>query len=176
MSTSQSGFLLGIGSNIEPYANIKQIIVLLLEHYPTLTVSRVVTLPPIGMNSQHEFLNLALFIETDTKEQDLKRICNQIEITLGRDRSDPARKTKDRPADLDILTQLHLPQDAERSAHSITDEYFLYPLIDELIAYLSNKPFELSQAGVTINIDNLTFGQTATTINRNARTGDERVI
>jgi len=176
MPASQSGYLLGIGSNIEPDANIKQIINLLLQHYPQLTLSRVLSIPPIGMNSSKDFLNLVVFIPTDDSEHDLKQICNSIEIKLGRNRNDPQRRTKDRPADLDILAHIRLPQQADIAAHEITDEYFLYPLLDEIIAYLTGKPVEMSQSGVKIQLDELTFGQTAATINRNTDTGNKRVV
>ncbi len=176
MSSSQSGYLLGIGSNIEPHENIKQIIALLLKYYPQLTLSRVLSIPPIGMNSTRDFLNVVAFIETNDAEQDLKQICNSIEITLGRNRNDPDRKTKDRPADLDILTKINFPLDAAVAAHTITDEYFLYPLLDEVFGYLMGEPFDMLQSGITLSINNLTFGQTATTINRNAGTGNKGII
>ncbi|NQY27279.1 MAG: 2-amino-4-hydroxy-6-hydroxymethyldihydropteridine diphosphokinase [Piscirickettsiaceae bacterium] len=176
MPPSQSGYLLGIGSNIDPHQNIAQIIPLLLEKFPTLTLSRVLEIPPIGMNSQRDFLNVVMFIETDILEGELKAICNSIEIQRGRDRSDPHRGTKDRSADLDILTAIHFPDDANRPAHSITDEYFLYPLLDEISAYLMQSPFEIQQKGVEINIGHLTFGQAATTIHRDASTRDKRIV
>tara|TARA_R110000772_G_scaffold210565_1_gene321289 strand:+ start:177 stop:710 length:534 start_codon:yes stop_codon:yes gene_type:complete len=176
MSDSRSGYLLGIGSNIEPRANIAKIIHLLLCQLPRLSLSRVLKIPPIGMNSQRDFLNVVVFIETAMTEVELKMICNDIEITLGRDRHDPARKTKDRTADLDILTKAVFPEDGNRLVSSITDEYFLYPLLDEINAYLSNGHYSTQQAGETITFDDLTFGQTATTIDRNASTGNERVI
>jgi 2-amino-4-hydroxy-6-hydroxymethyldihydropteridine diphosphokinase len=176
MSASQSGYLLGIGSNINPNDNIKQITSSLLDYFPQISLSRVLSIPPIGMNSQRDFLNVVAFIETDETEANLKQICNNIEITLGRDRNDPHRKTKDRPADLDILTAIRFPDDAETPALAITDEYFLYPLLDEIIAYLTQKPFTLQQTGVAISLDNLTFGQAATTINRNADTRNKRII
>ncbi|NOQ81981.1 MAG: 2-amino-4-hydroxy-6-hydroxymethyldihydropteridine diphosphokinase [Methylophaga sp.] len=176
MPSTQSGYLLGIGSNIDPHENISQIIKLLLKHYPLLSLSRVLEIPPIGMNSQRDFLNVVVFIQTEQAEVDLKAICNSIEVQLGRNRNDPERKTKDRPADLDILTKIQLPTEADRPAHLITDEYFLYPLLDELIAYLSSKPYSLQQTGVEMNVDNLPFGQTATTIDRNTHTSNKRVI
>ena len=176
MSSSQSGYLLGIGSNIEPHHNIAQIIQLLLKEFPILTLSRVLEIPPIGMNSHRDFLNVVVFIETDYSEAELKSVCNTTEIQLGRNRNDPQRKTKDRPADLDILTKIVLPDDAQILTHTITNEYFLYPLLDEIIAYLMQKPFELQQMGVEINIDDLTFGQAATTINRNTGSSDKRII
>jgi len=173
---SQSGYLLGIGSNIEPYQNIAQIIQILIKEFPTLTLSRVLEIPPIGMNSQRDFLNIVVFLETDMSKDSLKTICNSIEIQLGRDRTDPHRGTKDRSADLDILTAIHYPNDANRPAHSITDEYFLYPLLDEISAYLMQLPFELQQQGVEINIDHLSFGQTATTIHGDASASNKRVV
>jgi len=176
MSRSQSGYLLGIGSNIDPHENISQIIKLLLDHYPLLSLSRVLEIPPIGMNSDRDFLNVVVFIPTEHAEVDLKAVCNRIEVQLGRNRNDPERKTKDRPADLDILTKIQFPDEADRPAHLITDEYFLYPLLDELIAYLSNKSYSLQQTGIDMSVDDLAFGQTATTIDGNTRTGNKRVI
>jgi len=173
---SQSGYLLGVGSNISPHENIAQIVALLLKSFSPLQLSRVLEIPPIGMNSQHDFLNVVIFIETTATEMELKSVCNAIEVQLGRDRSDPDRKTKDRSADLDILTHISLPADQNRPALDMTDEYFIYPLIDELIAYLLNQHSELNQAGIPLNIDNLTFGQTATTINRDASTGNKGIV
>jgi 2-amino-4-hydroxy-6-hydroxymethyldihydropteridine diphosphokinase len=175
MTAMQVGYLVGIGSNIEPDDNISKIIDLILNYFPNLHLSRVLRIPPIGMNSHRDFLNMVIFIETDMAEKDLKNICNDIEIQLGRDRNDPARKMKDRPADLDILTAASFPQDDTRYAAEITDEYFLYPLIDELVAYLSDAEDHPQQLGVTINVDDLSFGQTATTIHRNVRSSNERV-
>ncbi|MDH5357532.1 MAG: 2-amino-4-hydroxy-6-hydroxymethyldihydropteridine diphosphokinase [Gammaproteobacteria bacterium] len=176
MTGSPAGYLLGIGSNIEPHHNIARIVNLLLDHFPQLTLSRVLKIPPIGMNSHQDFLNVVAFVETELTEAELKSICNDIEIQLGRNRDDPSRKIKDRPADLDILTKAQFPDDGQLSASSITDEYFLYPLLDEINAYLSGNNHSLQQEGVEIIINNLTFGQTATTIHRNAGTSNKRVI
>lgn len=175
MNEVRAGYLLGIGSNIEPESNIAEIIRLLLVQLPQLSLGRVLKIPPIGMNSQRDFYNLVVFIETAMTELELKAICNDIEITLGRDRNDPARKTKDRTADLDILTKAVFPEDGGRVVSSITDEYFLYPLIEEMNAYLSNRDYSPQQAGVAITIDGLTFGQAPTTIHGNTRTSNERV-
>jgi len=176
MNESHSGYLLGIGSNIEPQSNIAKIIHLLLCQFPRLSLSCVLKIPPIGMNSRRDFLNVVVFIETTMTEVDLKTICNDIEIALGRNRADPARKTKDRTADLDILTKAIFPDDGNRLVSSITDEYFLYPLLEEINAYLSNRDYSSKQTGETIIVDELTFGQTATTIDRDTSASNERVI
>lgn len=172
MTTVRQGFLLGIGSNINPHDNFVWIVQLLSKCFDSFHLSRVLHIPPVGMNSQHHFLNAVAFIEIAMPETALKTICNQIEIALGRDRCDPNSKNKDRPADLDILIQLRTMEDWARSASSITDEYFLYPLIDELKAYLNNvsEPTGL-QKGTRLQADGLTFGETATTIYRDRHSG-----
>ena len=91
------GYLLGIGSNLSPQQNIGAIITLLLNHFSSLTLSRVLYIPPVGMTSTHDFLNVVVFIETALNAFELKAICNDIETKLGRDRQDPASKIKDRP-------------------------------------------------------------------------------
>jgi len=172
MTQQQTGYLLGLGSNINPFDNFGQIAILLLEKFDHISISRVLHIPPVGMNSQHHFLNAVAFIETEMPEDELKNICNQIEVTLGRDRDDPDSKHKDRPADLDILACLRFPEDARRSANSITDEYFLYPLIDELKAFISAEPCEITlQQGSVVQSGPLSFGETATTIYRDRNPG-----
>jgi 2-amino-4-hydroxy-6-hydroxymethyldihydropteridine diphosphokinase len=163
------GYLLGLGSNIDPDDNVASMIKLLLRCFDSLYLSRVLYIPPVGMNTHHYFLNAVAFIETDMAEPELKNICNQIEIALGRDRCDPDSKLKDRPADLDILAHFDRAEDWQRSASSLTDEYFLYPLINELQAYLCQdfKAPATLQAGTRISTNGLTFGEAATTIHRN---------
>lgn len=167
----KTGYLLGIGSNLSPHQNIARIVKKLSHHFSNVSLSRVLHIPPVGMNSQHDFLNMAAFVETDLDQASLKALCNELETQLGRDRSDPASKIKDRPADLDILFHITHPDDFHQPASNITDEYFLYPVIDELLSYLSNRQYPSLQAGVAIQLENLTFGKTATTINRNATRG-----
>lgn len=162
------GYLLGLGSNIDPDKNFAGMVRLLLKCFDHLHLSRVLHIPPVGMNSHHYFLNAVAFIETEMNETELKNICNQIEITLGRDRCDPNSKQKDRPADLDILAYFRQTEDWQRSASSITDEYFLYPLINDLRAYLiGDISVPVIQPGTEVKTDGLTLGEAATTIHRN---------
>lgn len=167
MATVAGGYLLGLGSNINPQHNFAAIIRQLLCHFDALYLSRVLHIPPVGMNSHRDFLNAVAFIETGMAETELKTICNQIETALGRDRDDPNSKLKDRPADIDILAYFNDDQDWQRPASSITDEYFLYPLINELCAYLTGATTApIMQKGTLVSIDGLTFGETAATIHR----------
>lgn len=172
MPAVSRGYLLGLGSNINPNESFAEIIRLLLKCFDHIHLSRVLNIPPVGMNSHRYFLNAVAFIETAMTEAELKNICNQVEISLGRDRDDPDSKLKDRPADLDILTLIQSADDWPRSTSSITDEYFLYPLIDELRAYLTGC--ELSdtlQQGTRLETNGLAFGETATTVYRDRRAG-----
>ncbi|HAD32405.1 MAG TPA: 2-amino-4-hydroxy-6-hydroxymethyldihydropteridine diphosphokinase, partial [Methylophaga sp.] len=97
----QKGYLLGLGSNINPQQNTEKMVIALLQEFKALKLSRVLKIPPVGMNSHRDFLNTIVFVETDLSQRELKSFCNQIEINLGRDRDDPLSKTKDRPADID---------------------------------------------------------------------------
>ena len=169
------GYLLGIGSNLSPQQNIGAIITLLLNHFSSLALSRVLHIPPVGMNSTHDFLNVVVFIETALNAFELKAICNDIETKLGRDRQDPASKIKDRPADLDILCPINSEEDFLLDANKVTDEYFLYPLLEEICHYLIQKPYSTLQEGVLIKVGSLTFGQSATTINRDASSSDKGI-
>ncbi|WP_297809389.1 2-amino-4-hydroxy-6-hydroxymethyldihydropteridine diphosphokinase [uncultured Methylophaga sp.] len=167
MSAFPRGYLLGVGSNIDPDQNFARIIALLLESFEPVHLSRVLNIPPVGMNSHRAFLNAVAFIETDMDERELKQRCNEIETSLGRDRDDPDSKYKDRPADVDILAYFNVDADWQRGASSITDEYFLYPLIDELKAYLTeNNEMAAAQAGTRLRIGSSAFGEAATSIYR----------
>lgn len=176
MSEHRQGYILGLGSNISPQQNMAAMVLALMDRFSQISISRVLHIPPIEMDSQRDFLNAVVFIETSLAADVLKKQTNQIETALGRDRSDPDSKTKDRPADIDILYPLSLPDDTHLSPATITDEYFLYPVIEELLCYLDNRPLPDIQAGVNITTPQLGFGKTATTIYRDAGTGNIRII
>lgn len=176
MNRQRQGYILGLGSNISPQENMAAMILALIDRFNQITLSRVLEIPPVNMDSQRDFLNAVAFIETGATEAALKNQTNQIEIALGRDRDDPQSKTKDRPADIDILYPLKLPDGAQLSAATITDEYFLYPVIEELFCYLMESPSPDIQSGVSVDIPPLRFGKSASTIYRDAGTGDIRIL
>lgn len=165
-STFGSGYLIGIGSNLSPQINVARVVEALAKQFGHVHISRVLLIPPVGMNSQFDFLNLVAVIETDWASEKLKAFCNETETRLGRDRNDPDRKHKDRPADLDILMTINSIDELSITANQVTDEYFLYPLIDELFGYLLQSPIEPRQQGVVIHLNDSTFGEAATTIYR----------
>lgn len=169
------GVLFSIGSNINPHQNVINVLERLLKQFPEIVVSRILKIPPVGMTSHQDFLNLVVFIATEMELSALKSLFNKIETDLGRDRSDPNCKIKDRPADLDILLEVTNFADFSQPVEQITDERFLYPLITELCAYLTAKNQPVMQKGVTIQLGELALGQTATTINRQTTGCDKRI-
>jgi 2-amino-4-hydroxy-6-hydroxymethyldihydropteridine diphosphokinase len=167
MSAPKPGYLIGLGSNIQPHHNMTAMVNALSQVVDTLTLSRVIEIPPVGMNTDALFLNAVAFAETALPVTALKAHCNRIEQALGRDRTDPDRKHKDRPADLDILVSLTDLAAWQSANHTMTDEYFLYPLIDELRAFITETAFAGNlPTGVALHADDLTFGQAPTTIHR----------
>lgn len=178
MSNARKGFLLGLGCNIAPESNMARMVKALLQHFDQLSLSSVLLIPPVGMNSHRDFLNAVAFLQTDMNAGSLKQLSNKIEIELGRQRHDPDSKIKDRPADIDILAAMSLPDDLGLPPLSFTDEYFLYPLIEQLTSYLSNEPPAKPHQhprGRQLHIGHLSFGESPTTIYRNGDTIQKRV-
>jgi len=168
-----SGYLLGIGSNVAPEQNVPAVLKALLAISPQLYLSRVVRTVPEGMHSAHDFLNLVVLVATDLPPAALKETTNRIEEGLGRDRSAPDRKTRDRPADIDLLTRI---SDARRTQLPMIKENYLRPLAEELLDYLQLRPLRMPNGVVTpIQLDELQLGETPTAIYRDDRTGLIRV-
>lgn len=173
---SHYAYILGLGSNIQPVENMALMVKALLPHINCITLSRVLITPPIGMNSHRHFLNAVAYIESISTPDQLKTITNQIEAEMGRDRSDPDKKHKDRPADIDILCCGSLAEFSQKPSDAITDEYFLYPLIEELLTYLADDQSENMPQGVKIDFAGLLFGEAPTAIYRDTDTGQKRVL
>jgi len=104
-------YLISIGSNLDPARNVPVALEQVLAQAGRCVLSRAIETEPVGMTSQYNFLNLMAYLETSLDPVALKDAFNAIETELGRDRSDPQRKVKDRPVDLDILTPVTSLQD-----------------------------------------------------------------
>lgn len=94
---------LGLGSNIEPAANLAEGIGRLLDEFGRVVVGDVVVTSPVDMPSRRMFLNTVAWIEAQRDADTLKRWLNDVEERMGRDRSAADRSTADRPIDFDIL-------------------------------------------------------------------------
>ena len=93
--------VIGLGSNIDPEANLEQAVQELKSRFKVSKRSQWTRTKPIGIQDQPDFYNGALLMETELEQQSLKKVLKQIEDILGRDRSIP--KFGPRTIDLDIL-------------------------------------------------------------------------
>ena len=93
--------VIGLGSNIDPEANLEQAVQELKSRFKVSKRSQWTRTKPIGIQDQPDFYNGALLMETELEQQSLKKELKRIEDVLGRDRSLP--KFGPRTIDLDIL-------------------------------------------------------------------------
>jgi 2-amino-4-hydroxy-6-hydroxymethyldihydropteridine diphosphokinase len=93
--------VIGLGSNIDPEANLEQAVQELKSRFKVSKRSQWTRTKPIGIQDQPDFYNGALLLETELEQQSLKKELKRIEDLLGRDRSLP--KFGPRTIDLDIL-------------------------------------------------------------------------
>ena len=93
--------VIGLGSNIDPEANLEQAVLELKSRFKVSKWSQWTRSKPIGIQDQPDFYNGALLLETELEQQSLKKELKRIEDLLGRDRSLP--KFGPRTIDLDIL-------------------------------------------------------------------------
>jgi 2-amino-4-hydroxy-6-hydroxymethyldihydropteridine diphosphokinase len=91
----------GVGSNINPSANIRRARDILSEKQRIIKESSFIRTTPIGVTDQPDFLNGAWLIETEGDIDTLKMILVSVERLIGR------KKTSDRfgprVIDLDII-------------------------------------------------------------------------
>ena len=93
---------LSLGSNINPEANMRAAFALLAERTTLLAVSTVWETLALGDETQPNYLNCAVIVETDLSALALKtQILSKIEADLGRVRE--ANKFAPRPMDIDIM-------------------------------------------------------------------------
>lgn len=135
-----TAYILGIGSNLDPYKNIPAILTALFELTDELTVSRIIETQPSGFESQYQFLNIAILMNSELATDALKQKFNAIEARLGRDRQDPLSSKKDRPADVDIL--LELTANKHIDSHQLPPEKYLRPLVIEMLQDIGVKTGE----------------------------------
>ncbi len=166
---------LGLGSNINPGHAVSQMLLALLNVAPTVHVSRVVRTAPVGMASPNHFLNLSAHLSTTLSQGDLKARLNQIEVALGRDRSDPLSAVRDRPADIDILFELPAAQRHVR-ADQLPAEPYVRPAFLELahaLGFVMPLPALPMRVGVPIRVEGRIVGLQPSALTRRQ---DSRLI
>ncbi len=153
-------YFIGLGSNIEPRQNFPLMLRALLQIAPTVHIGRVVQTEPVGVVGA-PFLNAVAALRADLAPGELKARFDTIEADLGRDRADPASKTRSRPADLDILFSLE-PAAVSVPAALLPREPYVLPMLLELLALLGvaaeAEPPALAP-GVRLSLNDLPFGE-----------------
>lgn len=157
-SGERKRYLIGIGSNLDPHSNVSRALKSLLPSVERCIVSRAVQTSAVGMETDLPFVNLAAYIETSLDAVDLKAFFNTIETSLGRDRTDPLCKVKDRPIDLDILTEVNSLKDC---LYAIEDSpAYGRAILFELLEYLLFDATTLAQQTVLFKFDGVPLGLT----------------
>ena len=121
--------VIGLGSNIDPEANLEQAVLELKSRFKVSKRSQWTRTKPIGIQDQPDFYNGALLMETELEQQSLKMELKRIEDILGRDRSLP--KFGPRTIDLDILIWNKKVVDED-----YYERDFLRKGVEEIIPYL----------------------------------------
>jgi 2-amino-4-hydroxy-6-hydroxymethyldihydropteridine diphosphokinase len=93
--------VIGIGSNINPFDNIKKAKKVISSEQKLLGESKFVKTKPVGFKNQPDFINGAFLIETDLELKELRAYLKNVEIKLGRKKS--SNKFTSRTIDLDII-------------------------------------------------------------------------
>jgi len=162
----EHGYIVGVGSNIEPERNSLKIVDRLAERFGPIIVSRMYYSDPVGMHSIHRFVNFCAFVRTNLDRPQFKAACIRIETELGRDRSRPGSKTADRPADIDVLAEV--PGD-ELVASEVADGAYLVQPASEIIALLvGDSAMPQAKGEVCIAAP---LGEVPTTVDHNDRAG-----
>lgn len=98
-------YYLGLGSNISPARNIARAISMLQAQFAQLLVWPVIETMPANIRTNLHFYNTLVIVSSSLPPEQLKKMLNDMEYQLGRDRSDPDSSEKDRTIDIDILAQ-----------------------------------------------------------------------
>lgn len=133
-----AGYILGIGTNVEPDLNAARIAAHLADAFGYVLLSRFYRTAPVGMTSAHPFVNYCAYVPSALEPACCKGLCVGIELALGRDRSHPSCKTRDRPADIDLIGRVSRPVPAEGLTALRPDAYLVAPFA-EIAALLSGR-------------------------------------
>ncbi len=93
--------VIGIGSNIQPKANIEKAIKRIAESQRILNESRIVETEPLAGRDQPNYMNAAMLIQTSMGREELKSWLRELEGELGRIRK--SDRYDSRTIDLDIV-------------------------------------------------------------------------
>lgn len=129
------GFILGIGSNIAPEDNAARMLDHLSGWFGRTLVSRCYYTAPVDIATAHRFVNACVYVRSDLSRVHCKEVCVGIETVLGRDRLHPLCKTRDRPADIDIIAEVTEGGCGADLLRTAVDSYLSQPMA-EIVAMI----------------------------------------
>ena len=91
-----------LGSNIAPQKNIHQAKKLISLRFKILSETQWVKTKPIGITNQPDFINGAIFLQTELIEEEFRRQVKEIEHKIGRS-PNSAHSYGPRVIDIDII-------------------------------------------------------------------------
>lgn len=164
------GYILGIGSNVNPRANVPRLLEQLVRHFGPILISRFYETAPVGMDGERRFINFCAFARTRLEPLACKAICVGIEVALGRDRTHPSRKTRDRPADIDLLVRVGA--DGQRVQLEAIADYLAQPAAEIVTLLSAGQPMPAARGRCrTLMVGELLLGEAPAAIDRDDRAG-----
>ena len=121
-------YYLSIGTNLNPEKNAVAITRELISCFGRMYLFPFIHTLPEKLETENHFLNAVAIIRCELDSQALKSQLNEIEMKLGRNRKDPDRSNKDRPADIDIISEPCAVLDA--SCQPALEESYIKNVID----------------------------------------------
>ncbi len=138
-----------LGTNIDREESLASALEHLSEHFTLGKASSVYSSTPVGMQSQPDFLNLALEVETDREVADIRKLLREIEDKMGRNRNVP--KFGPRNIDIDVLLYGDQIDPEQKLPHPQTrTELFVVSPLAEL--YPEGSHPETGQAWRDLNV------------------------
>ncbi|TWA71553.1 2-amino-4-hydroxy-6-hydroxymethyldihydropteridine diphosphokinase [Azospirillum brasilense] len=171
-----TGHILGIGTNLDPERNAARIAARLADLFGRVLLSRFYRTAPVGMASAHPFVNYVAYVPSALDPACCKGLCVGIELALGRDRDHPGCKTRDRPADIDLIGRVGRSFPADGLAALRPDPYLAAPFA-EIAALLTGKPVPPPQGDLCAtplpgcSVGSPRLGETPATVHRDDGAG-----
>lgn len=165
-----SGYVLGIGTNVDLRANLPRLVHQLVHHFGPVLISRFYDTAPVGMDSERRFVNFCAFVGTGLEPEACKAVCVGVEVALGRDRTHPFRKTRNRPADIDLLA--HVNVDGRRIQLETVPAYLAQPAAEIMTLLVPGSSVPAARGRVrTFTVGKLLLGEAPTAVDRDDRAG-----
>jgi 2-amino-4-hydroxy-6-hydroxymethyldihydropteridine diphosphokinase len=164
------GYILGLGTNLDPEANVPRLVKQLVRRFGLILISRLYDTAPVGMDSERRFVNFCAFAQTGLEPDACKTACVGIEVAMGRDRTHPFRKTRDRPADIDLLA--HVDAGGRRVQLEPVADYLAQPMVEIVALLLPGRPVPAARGRVrTFAVGEVLLGEAPAAVDRDDRTG-----